>query len=495
MNTETPGRARRANRYTMVFLGGDTPPRPIPQAGGSGDGPRCSSDAAGTHGPFTGGQILFGEYAEQYWLPNHPVEETTREGYAYVLHAHLMPFFGHRRVVDIAAITIRQWLTMLKAAELSASNRRMLKMVLSAVLTSAVDDDLIPANPCHRVKTDPVPARPLKIVTPAQVKAFLDALPNAMSRLLAECAIETGMRWGELTELRSKDFDQATGVFTLARGVVKLIAKNQPDGQAFRVKDYPKDKEYRLIRVDAAFAAKIAAHIDRHRLADDDLLFWYEALPTEPRWTSLQGESGTWGYTGPGANGRAYAHGTTTAYNQAKCRCQYCKAAMAAYRSQRRAGGKDNPRPPRTVNTDGHIPNQWFTDNIIKPALVTTGLPPDTRMHRLRHAHASWLLAGGADLMVVKERLGHASITTTERYLHTLDNADTTALTALDKVRKGEREAPSGSMLGTSSEANQPTLQGILAKLEELQGLIVHPANRESAHEMNAGRSSSLDET
>ncbi|MES9536842.1 MULTISPECIES: tyrosine-type recombinase/integrase [unclassified Actinomadura] len=31
-------------------------------------------------------------------------------------------------------------------------------------------------------------------------------------------------------------------------------------------------------------------------------------------------------------------------------------------------------------------------------------------------AHASWLLNGGADLQVVKERLGHASIATTAHY-------------------------------------------------------------------------------
>jgi integrase len=42
-------------------------------------------------------------------------------------------------------------------------------------------------------------------------------------------------------------------------------------------------------------------------------------------------------------------------------------------------------------------------------AAVLTDLP---RFHDLRHSHASWLLAGGADLKVVKERLGHASIMT-----------------------------------------------------------------------------------
>ncbi|XRQ07140.1 tyrosine-type recombinase/integrase, partial [Actinomadura welshii] len=55
-------------------------------------------------------------------------------------------------------------------------------------------------------------------------------------------------------------------------------------------------------------------------------------------------------------------------------------------------------------------------------------------MRDLRHAHASWLLNGGADLQVVKERLGHASIATTERYLHTLPDADKTVLEASRKL-------------------------------------------------------------
>jgi site-specific recombinase XerD len=66
-------------------------------------------------------------------------------------------------------------------------------------------------------------------------------------------------------------------------------------------------------------------------------------------------------------------------------------------------------------------------------------------MHGLRHAHASWLLAGGADLQVVKERLGHSSIVTTQKYLGTLDETDDTAIDALSKIRnRGKKPGSPG---------------------------------------------------
>ena len=137
--------------------------------------------------------------------------------------------------------------------------------------------------------------------------------------------------------------------------------------------------------------------------------------------------------TEPDANGRRYRHGTLTAYNAARCRCEHCRGAYASYRAARRAAGKDSPalRGPGTPTGTSRPTGFAVRCGTRRAKRPGSGL----RVHDLRHAHASWLLAGGADLQVVKERLGHASIVTTEKYLHSLPTADETALDALSRIR------------------------------------------------------------
>jgi integrase/recombinase XerD len=70
---------------------------------------------------------------------------------------------------------------------------------------------------------------------------------------------------------------------------------------------------------------------------------------------------------------------------------------------------------------EGHLSRQVFARDL-KDLAIAAGITP-SRMspHVLRHAFASHLLAGGADLRVVQMLLGHADISTTQIYTHVLD--------------------------------------------------------------------------
>lgn len=70
----------------------------------------------------------------------------------------------------------------------------------------------------------------------------------------------------------------------------------------------------------------------------------------------------------------------------------------------------------------GHLSRiAFFT--LIKKIAVSAGINADqVTPHTLRHAFASHLLAGGADLRAIQTLLGHADIATTEIYTHILDD-------------------------------------------------------------------------
>ncbi len=106
------------------------------------------------------------------------------------------------------------------------------------------------------------------------------------------------------------------------------------------------------------------------------------------------------------------------------------KAAIAAWLTLRDA--EDEARralgqPPGKYlfpgpGAAGHLTRQHFY-LLIKDIAAAAGVDPSrVTPHTMRHAFATHLLAGGADLRVIQTLLGHADLATTEIYTHVLED-------------------------------------------------------------------------
>jgi integrase len=273
----------------------------------------------------------FRRYVEDVWLPYHEMEARTRETYTYYLNKHIVPVFGSMRINEIQPADVREWVSDLKAAGASPTVIRQCHTILSAVLTTAFDDQITRLHPCRGVKTPPVPKKLRTIITPDQFDELYTALPSDTARLMAEVLIESGLRWAELIELRPTDLNPRMRMVTVSRVAVELVAKFHPTGGRFLIKDYPKDQEHRRVKLAANIVDELRAHITEHGLGPNDLLFTPTLLlPAEPSRLQLVTEPVDLGLTEPNAAGRQYRHGTLTGYSPGGCKCEHCRGASTS---------------------------------------------------------------------------------------------------------------------------------------------------------------------
>ncbi|MFD0206736.1 MULTISPECIES: site-specific tyrosine recombinase XerD [Saccharothrix] len=90
--------------------------------------------------------------------------------------------------------------------------------------------------------------------------------------------------------------------------------------------------------------------------------------------------------------------------------------ALDAYLVRARPSLAKRGTPALFLNARGGRLSRQTAWHVLKTAAERAGIQAEVSPHTLRHSFATHLLEGGADVRVVQELLGHASVTTTQVY-------------------------------------------------------------------------------
>ncbi len=187
------------------------------------------------------------------WLAMQTSDPSTREAVERRLRLYVYPTLGDRQVRALRPSEIRAWLSGLQG-RLQPSTIRVAFANLSAMLSAAVDDRLIPRNECQaRSVKPPAPdRRKVEPWTAAEVTALLEELPGVY-RAAGVLAAGLGLRQGEALGLAGDDVDYLRKVVHVRRQV-KVI------GGAL-VFAPPKGGKTRDVPLPEGVALELAAHV------------------------------------------------------------------------------------------------------------------------------------------------------------------------------------------------------------------------------------------
>ena len=355
--------------------------------------------------------LTLSEYAEK-WLRTAELLPITKKGYESLWGRYLAPQIGSKRVSEVSTLEVRELLGELRAQGVGGATLAQIRACLGSLYKWLIEGQIAQTNPTQGIKVKVGKSDITNVVEPDEFKKIVGHLPTEGARLFAKFLVASGARFGEATEIRLKDFNFNTKEVFIQRRVSEL-GKARNNGSRFLVVDATKSGYKRSVVLPEALLLEIKAFVRANRIAKEELVF--EKSKVIPK-GKIKDSRGTAKSSRPFVkDGKLFQHGTLRAYASGSCRCDDCKAIVREYRRSQRA--KSYQKGEVILDEPSHLPRDtWRT--IWNKAIAKSGMGWYPRTHDLRHANATQLLKNGVDVHEVKERLGHQSIKTTERYLH-----------------------------------------------------------------------------
>jgi integrase len=183
------------------------------------------------------------DYATPWYTVTTPLrcKPSTVQFYETNVKQHVLPIIGSKPIGTISKEDCRAIIAACAEKGLRRGTIRNVCRTLSALLTDAVDDGLLAANPALRLdkyyknvdETDPR----INPLTVEEARVFLDTAREYVPREypLFLCALSTGLRLGELLGLHWSDIDKDSRFIVVSRSRVRGVESSPKSGKSRQV--------------------------------------------------------------------------------------------------------------------------------------------------------------------------------------------------------------------------------------------------------------------
>lgn len=184
------------------------------------------------------------QYADA-WIDRASLKASTKRFYRDHLENHIYPAIGRLPIGAVTRLHVRDLVSRTQAKKLRPKTIQGILRTLSTVLSEAVEDERLPANPAlrpgrmRRAMTDPNAPKQLDAdpYTREEAAALVTAAAVAYPEWAAFtlCALRAGLRLGELRALEWDDLDWRGRYMLVSRNYVEGVATTPKSGRSRRV--------------------------------------------------------------------------------------------------------------------------------------------------------------------------------------------------------------------------------------------------------------------